>query len=362
MQLYDGYLNKFYDISANGFTEIKSAVSGEPLAVLSETIKNKFYSFSDLKHFQKFYKKYSKIRSLSVFQNESDYIIFSENNKAVQNIYEQYGVAPFPYQIFFLQFLKTSGIKEPAILIEFLAQGQVVRVTTVFPQSSITVETASLESPVIFQNFIREKIGKLKKAGDVKLFVLGKAGQSILPDASVLSFDDLFSLNVSSYIFEEPAFKIRTQKSRELRGTAASFITSILILSFSIFVYNGFKTKTEVYRSKALNNNYAIQELKNRLKSETGKMFLYKLARQPRYTRMLAGLLELFPAGAYVKEINISAGSLKVTGYTKKSYRDFVRVFNTLKSRLAGKGYKITPLAASNADFRFVIRGNNEKD
>lgn len=362
MQLYDGYLNKFYDISKSGFKEIDSAKTGEPLAVLSETIKNKSYSFSDSRHFRKFYKKYSKTRSLSVFQNENDYVIFSENNKAIQNIYEQYGAPPFPYQIFFLQFLKISGIKDPAILVEFLDNGKVVRVTTV--QTSISVETASLESPVIFQNFIREKIGKIKKTGQAqaKLFVLGKGGQSILPDASVLSFDDLFVLDVSPYVFEEPIFKIKTQKSRELKSATGIFITSLLILIFSIFVYNGFKTKTEVYRSKALNDTYTERNLKNELKTETGKRFLYKLDKQQKYARRITSLLELFPTGAYVKEINVSGGSLRVSGYTEKSYRDFVRVFNILKSRLSAKGYDIEPLANSKADFRFVIRGNSEKD
>ncbi len=365
MQLYDGYLNKFYSVSANGFTEIKSAVSGEPLAVLSETIKNKSYSFSNSRLFRKFYKKYSKTRSLSVFQNENDYVIFSENNKAIQNIYEQYGVEPFPYQIFFLQFLKISGIKDPAILVEFLDNGKVVRVTAVIPQTSISVETASLESPVIFQNFIREKIGKIKKTGttQAKLFVLGKGGQSILPDASVLSFDDLFVLDVSPYVFEEPIFKIKTQKSRELKSATGIFITSLLILIFSIFVYNGFKTKTEVYRSKALNNVYTVRNLKNELKTETGKRFLYKLDKQPRYARRITSLLKLFPDGAYVKKVSVSKGSLTIYGYTVKSYRDFATVFNMLKNRLSGKGYTIKPLVNSNADFRFVIRGDMlEKD
>ena len=360
MQLYDGYVNKFYDISKSGFKEIDSAKTGEPLAVLSETIKNKSYSFSDSKHFRKFYKKYSKTRSLSVFQNKNDYVIFSENNKAIQNIYEQYGVEPFPYQIFFLQFLKISNVKEPAILIEFLDNGKVVRVTTVLPKTSISVETAALESPVIFQNFIREKTGKIKKTvtEQAKLFVLGKGGQSILPDASVLSFDDLFVLDVSPYVFEEPVFKIKTQKERELKSTAGIFITSLLILVFSIFTYTGFKTKTQNYRSKALNNTVAVRNLKNALQSETGKRFLYELDKEPRYAYAITSLLKLFPKWAYVKEINASGGSIRVSGYTEKSYRDFVRVFNILKSRLAGKGYGIEPQTDTNADFRFVIRGN----
>ncbi|MDA8299744.1 MAG: hypothetical protein M0Z57_07085 [Deltaproteobacteria bacterium] len=362
IQLFDGYLNKFYDIAANGFTEIKSAVSGEPLAVLSETIKNKSYSFSDSKRFRKFYKKYSKTRSLSVFQNKNDYVIFSENNKAIQNIYEQYGVEPFPYQIFFLQFLKTSGIKEPAILIEFLDNGRIGRVTTAFPQTSISVETAGLESPVMFQNFIREKIGRIKKTASagVKLFVLGKGGQALLPDASVLGFDDLFNLDVSSYVFEEPIFKIKTQKSRELKSAAGIFITSLLILIFSIFVYNGFKTKTEVYLTKAQNNAAMIQKLKTKLRIASGKRFLYELNKSPDYAAEITKLLKLFPQGAYVKKISLKGNYISLTGYTDKSYREFVRVFNILKSRL--RGYVIFPVVNSKANFRFIIRGKVEKN
>ena len=361
MQLYDEYLNKFYEVSKSGFEETLSPRAGEPLAIFSAN--NKFYSFPDVKHFQKFYKKQSETKSLSVFQIGNYHIVFFEDNKVVHNIYEQYGTEPFPYQVLFLDYLKRNSFNEPSILVEFLDGGRIVRVITVIPGESVSVETSSMESPVVFQNFIREKIGKIKKAAgkEVKLFVLGKGGLKLLPDAAVLVFEDLFLSDVSAYVFEEPDFKIKTQKKRDLRNAAGIFAASFLILIFAVFVYNGFKGKTETFNFEGKSNIRQIQKLKTELKIETGKRFLYELYKQPDYVNEIISLLKKFPSGAYVKKISVKGGSLTIIGYSNESYRDYVRVFNILKTRL--KGYKIEPLMNSNGIFRFAIyRGINEEN
>lgn len=363
IQLFDGYLNKFIQISPEGLKELKSPQAGTPLAIVSEELQNKAYSFGSVKEFQKFYKKYSRTRSLSVFQNGAEYTVFTMDNRSVQNIYAQFGTAPMPYAVFFLNFLKKNGVKEAAVLSEVI-NGQ-ARVTTAVPKTGVKAEIASYGTPVMFQNFMRDKANELKKKGfeSVKFFVLGKPAQALVPNASVLGFDDLFLLeDAGLYVFEEPVLKIKSRKNRELVSGAGLFAAAGLLFVFSLFVFNGLKTKTAAYYLKAGQNNAAAAALRLKLKTETGKRFLYILNKEPRYAGVISSLLRLFPKGAYVKKIGIAKGSLTITGYTGKSYRGFIRVFNTLSTRLSGTGYTVSPLASAKAGFRFIIKGVPHED
>ena len=363
IQLFDGYLNKFIQISPEGLKELKSPESGMPLAVVSEELQNKAYSFASVKEFQNFYKKYSKTRSLSVFQTSTEYTVFSMDNKSIQNIYAQFGTAPMPYAVFFLNFLKKNGIKEAAVLVEVIS-GQ-ARVTTVEPKTGVKAEIASYQTPIVFQNFMRDKTDKLRKKGfeSVKFFVLGKPAQALVPNAAVVGFEDLFLLEDEGlYVFEEPDLKIKSRKNRELVSGAGLFAAAALLLVLSLFVFNELKTKTTAYYSIGRQNITAAAALRLELKTETGKRFLYILNKEPRYAGAISSLLSLFPAGAYVKKISISKRDLTLTGYTRKSYRGFIKVFNTLLFRLSGMGYTVSPLASGKADFRFVIKGVLRED
>lgn len=358
IQLFDGYLNKFIQISPEGLKELKSPITGIPLAVVSEELQNKAYSFASTKEFQKFYKKYSKTRLLSIFQNGTEYTVFSMDNKSVQNIYAQFGTAPMPYAVFFLNFLKKRGIKEPAVLSEVI-NGQ-ARVTTVTPKLGVSTEIASYQTPVMFQNFMRDKANDLKKKGfpDVKFFVLGKPAQALVPNAAVLGFDDLFLLeDAGLYVFEEPVLKIKSRKNRDLASGAGLFAAAVLLLILSLFVFNELKTKTTTFFLKGRQNNAAVAALRLKLKKEEGKRFLYILNKAPRYAPVITSLLSAFPAGAYVNKITIAGRNITLIGYTGKSYRGFIKVFNTLLFRLSGTGYTVSPLASEKAGFRFVIKG-----
>ena len=362
IQLFDGYLNKFIQISPEGLKELKSPQSGTPLAIVSEELQNKAYSFASVKEFQRFYKKYSRTRSLSVFQNGMEYTVFSMDNKSVQNIYAQYGTAPFPYAVFFLNFLKKHEIKEAAVLSEVI-NGQ-ARVTTAVPKIGVSTEIASPQTPVMFQNFMRDKSNELRKKGfeSAKFFVLGKSAQTLVPNAAVLSFEDLYTQDIGFYAFEEPVLKIKSRKNRELASASVMFAAALLLSVFSIFVFNGLKSKTAGYYLEGRQNIAAAASLRLKLKMETGKRFLYTLNKEPRYAGVISGLLRLFPKGAYVKKISVKPGSLTLVGYTGKSYRGFIDVFNTLTKRLSRTGYTISPLANAKAGFRFVIRGIPHED
>ena len=360
IQLYDGYLNKFIQISPEGLKELKSPREGEPLAIVSEELQNKPYSFASNKEFQKFYKKYSKTRSLSVFQFDTNYVVFLMDNKSVHNIYGQFGTEPFPYQVFFLSYLKNNGVKDPAVLIEATGTGNALRVTTVNFKTGVQAEVASYETPIMFQNNLRDKEDEIRKKGfqNVKFFALGKAVQALAPQAVVLSWDDLFVLDPSIYVFEEPVLKIRSQKAGDFRSGLGIFAISLLLAVFSIFVFNALKNKTAAYNFAGVKLVSSAKILSLKLKVETGKRFLYILNKEPRYSQVIGGLLRIFPAGAYVKKISVIKGELTIIGYTGKSYRGFVRVFNSFNKRLALTGYKIAPLASPKADFRFIIRGH----
>ena len=358
IQLFDGYLNKFIQISPEGLKELKSPQAGTPLAIVSEELKNKAYSFASAKEFQKFYKKYSKNRSLSVFQSGGDYAVFTMDNKSVQNIYAQYGTPPFPYAVFFLNFLKKNGIKEPAVLTEIA--GGSVRVTTAVPKSGVLIEIASPQTPVMFQNFMRDKANELRKKGfeSVKFFAFSGSAGALIPNAEVISFEDLFTQDIGFYTFEEPVLKIKSRKNREFASMSIIFASAILLSVFSIFVFNGLRSKTAKYNLEGRRLLKASKVLRFRLKTETGKRFLYILNKEPRYAGVISSLLRLFPKGAYVKKISVKPGSLTLVGHAGKSYRGFTRAFNTLIKRLSRTGYAVSPLASGKADFRFVIKGD----
>ena len=358
IQLFDGYLNKFIEISSEENIEIESPIERNPLFIVSEDLINKSYSFNSNKDFQKFYNKYSKTRSLSVFQNKNEYIIFSMDNKSIQNIYAQFNTPPVPYAIFFLNFLKKNKIKDAACLIEII--NNQARVITVEPNIGLSIEISSYQSPVMFQNFMRDKLNNLKKKNfnDVKFFIVNKSIQTVIPQSTLLSFDDLFLLeDISSYVFEEPVLKIKHRKNRELTSGIGLLFTSVLLSLLSIFVFNTLKNKTSIFYTKTKQNNLSISKLKSKLKEEEGKRFLYILNNKPKYSIIIDSILSIFPKGAYVKKINISNNHITVIGYTNKSYRSFVRIFNSLSNKLYGTMYNISPIASNDADFRFIIKG-----
>ena len=363
MQLFDGYLNKFIQISPEETIEIEKPIEKIPLAILSEDIVNKSYSFNSVNEFQKFYKKYSKTKSLSVFQNENEYTVFSINNKSVQNIYAEFNSPPIPYAIFFLNFLKKNKIKDSACLIEII--NNQARVITVEPNIGVSVEISSYQSKVIFQNFMRDKINNIKKknSNDVKIFIFDKSIQEIMPESTLLFFDDLFLLeDINSYVFEEPFLKIKNRKNKELISSISLLSTSVLLLVLSLFLFNKLKNKTSNFYLKTKENNISISKLKFKLREEEGKRYLYILNNNLKYSIIIDSILSIFPKGAYINKINILNNNITIIGYTNKSYRNFVKIFNSLSNKLYGTMYTISPIVSNNADFRFIINGELHED
>jgi hypothetical protein len=357
MQFFDGYANKFYELSGETLKEAEAPVRGEPLAVLLETTKIKTFRFAKKSVFQKFIKQYAKTRAVSVFESGEYYVVFSEGFKVIQAIYEQFSVNPFPYQVFFLNYLRKKKTDGTSIFIEIAERS--VRITTVTEYMNVSSEIANIQS---VSGLIQSKVSGLQKQGFKKInfFGLSKEVQVLVPESETLSYSELFdhgSADIDEFIYEEPKEKIKEEQIRDFKFNIALVSTAFLLFIFSFIVFKTLKARIISYNRNRLALNALNTTLDKKLKLETGKRFVYILRKQPRYAYRLKNLLGLFPNGAHVKQLTVSRGGISLLGSYKGGYRNFVLIFDTLETRLKGSGYRIKVLSTGKAKLYFYISG-----
>ena len=118
---------------------------------------------------------------------------------------------------------------------------------------------------------MRDKANELRKKGfeSVKFFAFGGSAGALVPNAEVLSFEDLFTQDIGFYMFEEPVLKIKSRKNREFASMSIIFASAILLSVFSIFVFNGLRSKTAKYNLEGRRLLKASKVLRFRLKTAT---------------------------------------------------------------------------------------------
>ncbi len=348
--IYDSYIDRFEGLNDMGsLVNYDSPAAQSFLAFLSRDIKIKPYRFK-AGDYQKFIKKFSERRSVSVWKAEDAYIVFYLENTIIQDIYNSYNSYPFPYQVLFLKYLKSINHTASTNIFLERIEDKAVRMTIITEKKDIATDITNIQS---FKNQIDEMINSLNKKGFAKInfFVLDKTLIGFLDaerEPALISYSDIFAMfeDLDPYIFREPKENIKKRiKEKNLKDTLLIAV-SALMLVFSFVVFKNINDKLSNFSSKINTAQAKDDFLFNKLKKLSSERFLYVLSNQPQYSKALINIFSKFPAGVkikYVKVIN-AGGKYGITGigYTSGGPAKFVKEFNELQNNLKGTGIEVT--------------------
>ena len=363
--VYDSYIDRFEGLNDTGsLVNYDSPVSQSFLAFLSRNIKIKPYKFK-ARGYQKFIKKFSERRSVSVWKDEDAYIVFSLENTIIQDIYNSYNSYPFPYQILFLKYLKSINHTGSTNIFLERIEDKAVRMTTITEKKDIATDITNIQS---FQNQIDEMINSLNKKGFAKInfFVLDKTLMGFLNaerEPALISYADIFAMfeNIDQYIFGEPKENIKKRAKEKNLKEKALIAVSALMLIFSLVVFKNINDKLSDFSLKIGAARTKNDILLNKLKTLSSERFLYVLSKQPQYGEALINILSKFPAGAAIKYIEVrnTDEDYEITGigYTAGGPEGFVRGFDELKNNLNGTGLEVTSYITKAGKPYFYFQG-----
>lgn len=364
--IYDSYINRFESYQEGKLEVFETPDPQSLLAFLTDDITIKPFKFKKQRYYQKFIRKFSEKSSVSVYEDEGTYIVFSAEKTIIQNIYNSFNSYPFPFQILFLKYLKNiNHLSSTNIFLEKI-EDKNIRITVITEKKGIATKIANIQS---FQSLMNDTISGLNKKGfvNINFFILDKTLRGFLNKFEPINIEygDLFAMfeNIDKYIFKEPKENIKNRiKIRNIKD-AALIATSFVLLIYSGIVYQNMSGNIAMFNSKinilSRNNNI----LYNKLKKLSSERFLYILRKQPQYSEAIINILSKFPEGAFIKSINItrvSGGRYKITGigYTSNSYRDFVSAYNKLKISLSGIDIKIASFMTKTGKPYFYLSGD----
>jgi hypothetical protein len=364
--IYDSYIDRFEGLNdTSSLVNYDSPVAQSFLAFLSRDIKIKSYRFK-ARDYQKFIKKFSERRSVSVWKDEDAYIVFYLENTIIQDIYNAYNSYPFPYQILFLKYLKSINHTASTNIFLERIEDKAVRMTIITEKKDIATDITNIQS---FKNQIDEMINSLNKKGFAKInfFVLDKTLIGFLEaerEATLISYSDIFAMfeDLDPYIFREPKENIKKRvKEKNLKDTLLISV-SVLMLVFSLVAFKSISDKLHSFSSKIKAARTKNDILSNKLKTLSSERFLYVLAKQPQYSNALINIFSKFPMNMEIKYIKVTnaGGKYGITGigYTTGGPAEFVNEFNELQNNLKGTGIEVASIINKAGKPYFYFQGH----